>query len=170
MPDSRPETHEHIRLVQGMLLDVAVDLLHRARDHDASKLMAPELEVFDRVSGQLRDLTYGSAEYRAALEEMGPALEHHYAANDHHPEHFEHGIAEMNLLQVIEMLADWKAASWRHADGDLLRSIKVNSERFLYGPELRQLLLNTARDMGWLVRPPCPLCAAGHAPKEPCDG
>ena len=32
-------------------------------------------------------LTYGSDEYKACLTEMKPALDHHYAANRHHPEH-----------------------------------------------------------------------------------
>lgn len=33
-------------------------------------------------------------------------LDHHYQNNDHHPEHFELGINGMNLLQLLEMLAD----------------------------------------------------------------
>jgi hypothetical protein len=38
----------------------------------------------------------------------------------------------MDLVQVIEMLADWKAATLRHADGSLTRSIIQNADRFGY--------------------------------------
>jgi hypothetical protein len=161
------ETHAHILKVQEHLLGLAKRLVDRAAVHDASKLESPEVEAYDRLAGSLKGLTYGSPEYKAALAELGPALEHHYAANDHHPEHFEHGVADMDLVQVLEMLADWKAATERHADGDLRRSIEQNAERFVYGPEFKRLLLNTARNMGWLG---CPLCEAGHAPLEPCGG
>ena len=35
------------------------------------------------------------------------------------------------------MLADWKAATERHADGDLLRSLRLNTERFGLSPQLQ---------------------------------
>jgi hypothetical protein len=151
--DSRPDTHEHIAEVRGRLLAVARDLIDRADRHDRSKLAEPELSVFDEFTPKLRDSTYGSAEYEGFREAMGEGLRHHYAANRHHPEHHGEGIAGMNLLDVIEMLADWKAATMRHADGDLARSIEHNAERFGYGEEFKRLLENTARDLGWIEQP-----------------
>ena len=56
----------------------------------------------------------------------------------------------MNLLDVIEMLADWKAATLRHADGDLARSIDINAERFGMSDEFANLLRKTAVDLGWM--------------------
>ena len=147
--DSRPDTYEHIAHVRGHLMDVIVELMKRAHAHDLSKLREPERELFDKYTPLLRDTTYGSDEYKAYLKEMGEALKHHYAANRHHPEHFEGGVKNMTLVDVIEMLADWKAATLRHADGDLERSISQNAERFGYGPEMSRLLLNTAREFGW---------------------
>jgi hypothetical protein len=47
-------------------------------------------------------------------------------------------------------LCDWKAATLRHADGDLGRSILQNADRFGYGDEILGLLLNTAKAYGWL--------------------
>lgn len=141
--DSRPDTHEHIGEVRGLLLGAVQDLLRRAHEHDRSKLVDPEREVFDRVTPRLGAMTYGSDEYRASLAEMGPALQHHYAANDHHPEHFAGGIGDMNLVQLLEMLCDWLAATRRHDDGDIRRSIELNRERFGYGDEVARLLLNT---------------------------
>jgi hypothetical protein len=147
--DSRPDTLEHIGHVRRLIEQAINNLARRAATHDASKLAEPELSVFDRVTPQLRELTYGSDEYRASLAAMGPALDHHYAANDHHPEHFQGGIADMHLMQLVEMLCDWKAATLRHADGDLRRSIEQNAERFGYGDEMKRLLLNTADALGW---------------------
>lgn len=141
--DSRPDTYEHINLVRRYMKRAAFRLLNRAEKHDASKLAEPELSVFNEYTPKLAESTYGSDEYKQFLAGMGEGLRHHYAANDHHPEHFENGIADMGLIEVTEMLCDWLAATKRHADGDIRRSIKQNAERFGYGPEIERLLLNT---------------------------
>lgn len=139
--DSRPDTHEHIAQVRALVLGVASDLTERAHRHDRSKLESPERETFDHYTPLLRDSTYGSVKYKSFLEGMGEGLAHHYAANDHHPEHFGAvGIAGMNLIQLTEMLCDWIAATRRHADGDIHRSIDQNAERFGYGEEITRLL------------------------------
>lgn len=148
--DSRPDTLEHIAEVRDRLFEVILDLEDRARRHDQSKLVDPERAVFDEYTPKLRASTYGSDEYKSFLAGMGEGLKHHYAVNDHHPEHFTLGVREMDLIQLIEMLADWKAATLRHADGDLTRSIKQNAERFGYGQELGGLLIRTAERLGWL--------------------
>lgn len=88
MYDSRPETYEHIRHVQRGLNQVINELLQRSEAHDASKLEDPEKATFDRVTPLLKELEYGSDEYKRCLESMGPALAHHYENNRHHPEHF----------------------------------------------------------------------------------
>lgn len=145
--DSRVDTHEHIAQVRGLVLGAAHDLTKRAHVHDASKLAEPELSVFNEYTPKLRDSTYGSDEYKRFLEGMGEGLRHHYEANDHHPEHFEDGIAAMSLIQLTEMLCDWIAATRRHADGDIRRSIEQNAERFGYGDEIKRLLLNSVEPL-----------------------
>lgn len=151
--DSRPDTWAHIHTVQGYVLRIAADLTVRAWEHDQSKLESPEVEVFDEFTPKLRDSTYGSDEYKEFLAAMGKGLEHHYNANSHHPENHARGIQDMTLLDIVEMLCDWKAATERHADGDIERSIRQNAERFGYGQEMERLLLNTADAMGWLDEP-----------------
>jgi hypothetical protein len=54
------------------------------------------------------------------------------------------GINGMTLIDLIEMLCDWKAAGLRHADGDIFRSIEINKERFGISEQLTQILENTA--------------------------
>lgn len=148
--DSRSDTLDHIQRVNELLDETRWALSRRARVHDASKLEGIEKETFDRVTPQLRGLTYGTPEYSRSLADMGPALENHYANNSHHPEHYKNGIDEMSMLDLIEMLADWKAAGERHANGSLRKSLEINKTRFKISPKLYNLLRRTAEELGWL--------------------
>lgn len=141
--DSRPDTYAHIQQVQRLLGIVIRDFVRRAEAHDQSKLVSPEVETFDEFTPKLGTSTYGSDEYKGFLAAMAPALAHHYAANSHHPEHYPNGIAGMNLLDVLEMICDWKAATLRHTNGDIRKSIEINQARFGYSDELKAILLNT---------------------------
>jgi hypothetical protein len=200
--DSRIETRKHIGMVQGLMGRVIADLAQRQQVHDQSKLVSPEVEVFDAMTPKLAASTYGSEEYRGFLAQMKPALDHHYAHNSHHPEHFRwwcglcerrftdaqwevapqgpndsglrycpvccregmiyeaylevqtgKGLHGMSLLDVLEMLCDWKAATLRHNDGDIRKSISLNQKRFGYSDELKQILLNTLPAVDALAQP-----------------
>ena len=147
--DSREDTEAHIANVRSNILDVIVaDLIQRAAEHDASKLGEPEKPIFDEVTGRLKGLTYGSEEYTEQLKEMKVALDHHYANNRHHPEHFKNRVEGMTLVDIIEMFCDWSAATHRHADGDIGKSINHNAERFGYGSTLGRIFVNTAKEYG----------------------
>lgn len=141
--DSRPETYEHIGVVRRNLMVIVKELLDRADGHDASKLEDPELATFNEYTSKLKHSTYGSEEYKGFLVGMGEGLTHHYASNRHHPEHHQDGIAGMNLVDLVEMICDWLAATKRHADGDIRRSIDVNQERFGYDDQVKAILHNT---------------------------
>lgn len=143
--DSRPETYKHKSHVQKFLNRAIKELLHRGEVHDQSKLESPEVEIFDQYTPLLSGSTYGSDEYKKFLAEMKPALTHHYAQdqNSHHPEHFPNGIRGMNLVDLLEMLADWKSSTLRHNNGNIKFSIDANQNRFGFSDELRQILLNT---------------------------
>jgi Family of unknown function (DUF5662) len=139
------ETKEHIEKVKGYMDNMAEFIKFRGEHHDASKLESPELEIFMEYTPKLKDSTYGSPEYNQFLKEMKVALDHHYSNNYHHPECREEGIRGMNLLDIVEMLCDWKAASERHANGDIVESIRKNQKRFNMGEELTQILFNTVK-------------------------
>lgn len=149
--DSTLDTQAHISRVGMALNEVIFDLHQRAIFHDASKLASPEKEAFDQATPKLKGSVYGSEDYRAALREIKPALDHHYAANDHHPEHYPvDGALGMSLMAIIEMLADWKAAGERHEPPTgLNRSIALNSVRFKLPAYLTQILYNTAKELDW---------------------
>lgn len=141
------DTFRHIERVRELLNDVVVELLKRGELHDQSKLASPEVELFTEYTPKLAECTYGSEEYNGYLKAMGPALAHHYGRNRHHPEFHKNGIADMNILDIIEMLCDWKAASERHNDGNIRKSIEINGNRFGLSPQLVQILENTASDL-----------------------
>lgn len=54
-------------------------------------------------------------------------------------------LRDMTLVDIIEMLADMKAASDRHDDGDIMRSIEIQKERFGISDELCNILINTIK-------------------------
>ena len=148
--DSRPDTFRHAFRVGALMCRAINELTERSLSHDLSKTEPPEVEVFDEFTPKLRHSTYGSDEYKEFLEAMGEGLAHHYANNRHHPEHFEGGINDMTLVDLIEMLADWKAATERHDDGSLARSLEIQQERFGISDQLRAILTNTAKHFGWV--------------------
>ena len=177
--DSTQDTATHINTVRVFLAAIIYRLEQRRLEHDASKLQSPEKEMYDEFTPKLRELTYGSDEYKASLAAMGPALKHHYENNSHHPEHYgylecdicfarhprdyegrcqscNHGtftfrpdVNGMSLLDLIEMLCDWKAAGMRHANGNLSESLKINKERFEMTEQLAEIFENTVREMVW---------------------
>ncbi|KYG28166.1 DUF5662 family protein [Alkalihalobacillus trypoxylicola] len=143
--DCIKDTKEHIGQVRGFMLMFAQELIQRAIVHDQSKLESPELEIFTEYTPKLKHSTYGSEEYKKFLNEMQVALKHHYANNSHHPEHYENGIKGMDLVDIVEMICDWKAATMRHDDGDIKKSIKINKDRFNYSNDLAHIFNNTVK-------------------------
>jgi hypothetical protein len=119
------------------------ELVSRKVLHDKTKLENPEISYYTEWTPKLRASTYNSDEYKDFLKQLKPALDHHYKHNRHHPEHYDKGIEGMNLVDIVEMLCDWKAATLRHADGSLQRSIEVNRERFNISPQLESIFKNT---------------------------
>jgi hypothetical protein len=148
--DSIPDTLAHIRRVQELLGEAILNLHARSADHDVTKLIEPEKSMFDRFTPLLRDIEYGSEDYKRVLAEMRQtALKHHYEHNSHHPEHYEDGMRGMSLFDVLEMLVDWKAAGERHATGDIRRSLELNQERWGLSDDLVRVLANTIDEFGW---------------------
>jgi len=147
--DSRLHTYEHILKFQGYLHEIVQVLQERMLFHDASKLVSPEVEIFDKYTADLSKLTYGSPEYKQTLVDMKPAMDHHYAINRHHPQSYKNGIKDMDLIDIMEMLADWTAATHRHDNGDIMKSLEINQERFGYSDELKKILHNTVKNLSW---------------------
>lgn len=149
MNDSTADTLEHIGKVQARIKTVTNELTIRAERHDMSKLAEPEKSGYDRLVVDLKDIVYGTPAYQQALADAKPVIDHHYQANSHHPEHYANGIADMSLLDVIEMLCDWKAASERTKQGSIAASLAHNKQRFGISDQLASILENTVKELGW---------------------
>lgn len=147
------ETRKHQKLVSDNLICIAIKILERAKIHDSSKLLEPERSVFIKTTENLKGLTYGSEEYKKQLLDMKVALDHHYANNKHHPEYndingyssqtLNDPIRSMDLIDIIEMFCDWEAATKRHDDGDIYKSIDINEKRFGISEQISAIYRNS---------------------------
>lgn len=144
--DVYADTTKHINEVARMMRDTAWKVVERSKSHDASKFESPEREMYEVWRPKLDALDIQSDEYKQTLAQMGEGLKHHYAANQHHPEHFENGIAGMNLVDLLEMICDWKAAAARKNEPV---NMKWASDRFGIQPDslLYHVIENTIADI-----------------------
>jgi len=143
MSDFKFKTMRHIETVRNYINYIIAQLLLRGQNHDQSKLENPELEVFVKYTPKLKKNPFGSKAYLANLKKMGIAIQHHVSVNRHHPEYFKNGMADMNLVDLLELICDWKSATLRIPDGDIFKSLDKNQKRFKYSDELKQILKNT---------------------------
>ena len=144
--DSTKDTMDHKNKVKDFMNRCIDDLVYRAENHDNSKLESPEKEYFDEFTPKLKDTTYGSKDYQKCLDGLKVALDHHYEVNSHHPEHYENGVNGMTLVDLLELICDWKASSMRHEDGDINKSIEINKDRFKLSDQLVDILKNTVKE------------------------
>lgn len=142
--DCTNDVLEHQVIVAHFLADFILQLQERLKTHDQSKINDPvEKALFDKWTPELRRLTFGTDEYKMALDSMGEGVKLHYQHNRHHPEHFENGVEGMTLVDVMEMVADWMAAARRNdTEVDLFHAVK----RFGLSQQLVQIIINTIRE------------------------
>lgn len=137
---------QHKKWVAEYMQMVANDLFRRAAVHDNSKFDPEEFDVYEKAFPDLQKYAYGTPEQQAVYEQIRPALNHHFQANYHHPEHYENGINGMSLLDVIEMVCDWMAASKRSQTG-IDRGLEINKERYGISDQLFEIIVETVSDL-----------------------
>ena len=149
--DCTPDVLKHVNNVRTKLMVILDDLAYRLANHDRSKLSPPEKEVYDKFTPMLDTAEYGTVRYKSLIEQMNVGVKHHWSVNRHHPEYFPNSIDGMNLLDLVEMLVDWKAAGERKPNGMTIReSIEYNArERFPISDQMKRILLNTVDYLGW---------------------
>lgn len=121
-------------------------LMWRALIHDFSKYGWKESEGFIKTIDQLKDTPYNTPAYHKLMDEIRPSINHHYEKNSHHPEHYKHGILDMDLLDLVEMFFDWKAATKKHSDGSIMRSIANNQDRFNIHYSISEIFRHTVKN------------------------
>lgn len=145
MTASELQTHRHIARVNALLGEFACELIRRGAVHDQSKfdpVEAAPLEEMQKLIDAEGQAPYGSEGYKRRTAMLGPMLEHHYANNSHHPEHYADGVAGMDLFDLVEMFLDWKAASERGDEPAM--NLTHSFQRFGISGPLASILRNTA--------------------------
>ena len=146
------DTRKHQQAVAELLISFAKKLLDRATKHDASKLEEPERSHY---IGPVYDLNteeapFGSERYKELCKQMGVGWDHHKFANDHHIEFFiPYSVQTLNdpfqaldLFALIEMLADWIAASKRR-NNNPWDALKYMQEKHPVDDQLAAIIRNT---------------------------
>lgn len=83
------------RLIEEGNYQLAHQILSAGQTHDISKLTGNEWKYlcdFEKFKGS---------------EELEKAVQEHVSNNSHHPEFWIHGIHEMDLVSLAELVADW---------------------------------------------------------------
>ena len=146
------DTRKHQQKVAEMLIVFAKKLLDRAIKHDASKFEEPENSSYvDPVYAlNTEEVPYGSDRYKELTAQMGMGWDHHKFANDHHIEFFEpYSVQTLNdpfraldLFALVEMLADWIAASKRRGNNPE-EALKYLKEKHPMDEQLEAIIRNT---------------------------
>jgi len=139
----------HVSEVQENMEDIAHDLKMRSISHDRSKFDDPEFSTFVRTRPEFRVANYGTPEYEAVVEKAREGVDHHYANNRHHTAYHPNGVKDMNLLDLLEMLADWKAASRRSPDLTFMDSLPRAFKKYEMDETIQTLMRNTIEYLSW---------------------
>lgn len=117
-------------------------LIRRAENHDKSKLEEPELSWWKEMDKEPR-YSYGSEEYKQKIKRWNKVFKHHYQYNHHHPEHYEYGVSEMTLIDIVEMMCDWLGYKDTTTVTEALKVCDDQMARYNISEELRQIIFNT---------------------------
>lgn len=142
----RAHTFKHQLWVIVYLLQFSLKLIWRGLRHDLSKYTTQEARRYGWVLPRLRGVTFGSRGYQDLLDELKPAIDHHYKHNSHHPQYSEWGVKGMDLFDLVEMWCDWRASIKKHDDGDIVKSVEHNRERFGM-QDTADIYMNTAKGL-----------------------
>ena len=139
----------HVSEVQENIEEMAHDLKVRSIKHDRSKFDDPEFSTFVRTRPEFKVANYGTPEYEAVIEKARVGVDHHYANNRHHTAHHPNGVKDMNLLDLLEMLADWRAASRRSPNLSFTDSLPRAFKKYRMDESLQRLICNTIKYLNW---------------------
>ena len=144
------DTIRHVSEVAENLAEMRHDLEKRGIAHDRSKFEAVEFDAFVETRPAFKKANFGTPEYQKCTEATEEAVNHHYANNRHHTDYHSGGFADMNLLDILEMLADWRAASRRSPDLSFEESLPRAFERYKIPGNMQKHIVNTLKYLRWI--------------------
>jgi len=148
--DTLIEIIRHISDVQANISEFNSDLTKRGILHDRTKLDEFEFTSFVKTRPKFKQAEYGSKLYSECMEEIKPAIEHHYKNNRHHTAYHGKGFGDMNLLDILEMLAGWKAANERNKKLSFKDSLSIAYEKYKIPINMQKHIDSTLKYLGWI--------------------
>jgi len=139
----RIEVSENLNEIQG-------ELKRRGIVHDKSKFLPIEHDAFVQTRPDFKKANYGTPEYQKCVDAIKPSIDHHYANNRHHTAFHEGGFSDMNFIDILEMLADWKAANRRSPDLNFKDSLPRCYKKYAIPINMQKHIEKTLADLGWL--------------------
>jgi len=140
----------HRAHVAARLEQIITRLRERATLHDLTKLQPEEFDIFTETHEEFARAPFGTEAYRRVEEKGRKAVNHHYRHNRHHVKHHPNGWEDMNLIDLLELLADWKAASRRDPGQRWWgEGFHRALERAGFPPGVVKVLVNTVVELGW---------------------
>ncbi|MCQ9208915.1 MAG: DUF5662 family protein [Omnitrophica bacterium] len=148
--DFLTDTILHISEVRENLEIMTGELTRRGLTHDRTKLQAFEFDAFVSTRDKFKKANYGSKEYQECVDATKPAIDHHYKHNSHHTGFHADGINGMTLIDIMEMVADWRAAARRSPDKTLFDTLDYCFKKYKIEKQLRAIIMNTLVRLKWI--------------------
>lgn len=140
-------------LVHDTMSHMARELTVRSRQHDRTMLGTPEREKFEdsyKITQKLEPI-YDPDTFDCRIGLANGAYMDHFTANDHHPEHFNYGIIDMDLFQLMEFVADIMAYA-DTTDTELSVLLKNMKDWYHMSDQVYNLIINTIKHTKEILR------------------
>ena len=135
----------HVYDFQEAINTICKALTTRAKTHDASKLKEPELTQYTEAAEKLEKFKPGSSDYLKIRDKYAIILSKHFTKNSHHPEHFKNGFNDMSILDLVDVLVDWKLDC---GDGDWNKFVDDRRDYYGMSDQVVQIFKNSKDVLG----------------------
>ena len=147
------DTILHVSEVQEHLEEIISELKKRGYAHDRTKFQALEFDSFVSTRDKFKRANYGSKEYKECVDLVRPAVDSHHQKNRHHTGFHKNGINDMTLIDIIEMICDWRAAARRSPDKAFADTLDYAYKKYGVNEQLRKIMENTFKSLRWKEKP-----------------
>jgi hypothetical protein len=145
----RQDIIDHKEKVAENMLKVQTELTRRMFRHDNDKIANDLIfETYNEYNHQLRAQKYDSPQFKQFAKIMQPAVRLHTSKNRHHfyDKANKMDFSQVDLLDLIETLADWVGATARNPNADYQAALNYNFEKYEIPNQWRTLLINTFKN------------------------
>ena len=143
--------NDHIEGVKNYLKVISILLDSRGLMHDSTKKSDEEYNYYKMANSVNRNDFKTYEEYLDYVKPtLNKGLKHHYENNRHHPEYHKNGVDDMNLIDILEMVADWKISIEQNGK-NVEEEIQYNFKKYNISEQLQKIILNTYKYIDDLI-------------------